>query len=300
MSTDRYDWRHCSNHVFWASGCSDCFLINILTEEKNLIKYGHANNFIIEINNPNPKFQLIRQQLARVLAVFFAKNKIKAANAAVKIARSFTKTDIPSDKKKEIALAAYLAISWDDLIDNIEVDLKAAAQAGAIEGLMQLNAKENGLFSSADNISSVYAKNRAVEIIGKKYDDSKIVDNPDAKFVIAKTTKDDLEDIVEKATKDEVSIEELENRILAAGTFSDLRSQLISKTETAMAQVKGHTSVWAEYPQTLSKVAIKLSDDHDVYDICDELSENGPYEISNMPLIPAHPNCACSVIGIVK
>jgi hypothetical protein len=41
-----------------------------------------------------------------------------------------------------------------------------------------------------------------------------------------------------------------------------------------------------------------LSADHDKDDVCDELADGSPYDINDVPDLPAHPNCLCALVLI--
>ena len=302
VDEERFTWAHCSNHQFWMNGCNDCSLINLLAEQSDFESYFAKSDIVpleIRIKDPNPRFQLIRQQLARVFAMFFAKAKKKAVAAALTKTREFVKfgkTEQLTEKQKEaIILAAYTAIRWNELIDGVTTDLLAAAQSGAAEGLIQVQDSSEETVAKVNDFSQEYARNRAAEMIGKKYEEDTLVENPTAKFVIANTTKDDLRDVIEQSFEKQETLTELQERILNAATFSDLRSQLIATNEVALAQVAGNLVAWKNQ---VSKVAIRLSDDHTVYDQCDLLVENGPYDINHVPLIPSHPHCHCVLYAI--
>ena len=88
----------------------------------------HTQPVEISIRYPGVKLQLIRQQLLRVIRVMLSKAALLAADAAGKKARELTK--INSDDIVPIARAAFDAIPWDSLVDDIMSDLTAAVQAG--------------------------------------------------------------------------------------------------------------------------------------------------------------------------
>jgi hypothetical protein len=300
-SAARYRWSHCSNHEYWANGCPNCSIIHLLSEDSDDPNYFTKftdNIHILQINSgePSPKFQLIRQQLARVLAVFFAKAKRKAANAALNKTREFVKfgktEQLTEEQKKEIILAAYLAIQWNELVAGVMTDLLAAAQSGGADGLMQFDDTSEQSLTEVNAMATEYARKRAAEMIGKRYEGDDLVTDREAKFVIADTTSDDLHDIIEQALENEESLTQLQDRILTAGTFSDLRSQFIAKTEVQMAQVYGHLGAWKNTGKVVA-VNVVLSDLHDVYDQCDEIVAGNPYSIDSVPSIPSHPNCRC-------
>lgn len=294
---------HCSNHAYYANGCSDCEAIAFVKTfspdrfEKLPLRRLTKGNFIspleIQIAKPNPKTQLLRQQLSRVLAVFFAKEKNKAAVAAAKKYQEINKITT-KEKQVIIAYAAWQAIEWENLISAVETDLLAAAQMGAQAGMMQLGIVDSTIEANINEALKDYAGNRSAGMIGKRFIGTKLVEDPSSKMVIAETTKDDLEDLIGIVLEEEESIEQMKARINAAATFSDARAQFISTTEIAMAQVAGHLAVW-RLSKKVTKVGIRLSPEHDVEDECDELASASPYSISNVPLIPSHPNCACTI-----
>src|SRR5271167_2853368 len=147
--------QHCSVHTYNANGCFDCQTaqnyhdhttklekFNACCESEvpyilGRVRKSEIYPLVIDLGNPSPKTQLVRQQMARVLAVFFAGAKSKAAKAAGKEAkeRGFLKV---TDDEKAIALIAYLAIEWDDLVNGMVTDLMAAYQIGVADAMMQL------------------------------------------------------------------------------------------------------------------------------------------------------------------
>jgi len=302
---------HCSVHSYHANGCADCQTAQQYHEHTTKleklnacggieipyilgrVRKGGTHPLVIDIGNPSPKTQLVRQQMARMLAVFFAGAKVKAARAAGKEAkdRGFLKV---TDDEKAIALAAYFAIEWDGLVDSMVTDLMAAYQIGVADAMMQLAITDENIQAQLDNSATQYANNRAAEMIGMKFVDDKLVTDSSAKFVIAETTKDDLQDVVEAAVNDNATTTELMERIRMAATFSDARMQFIAKNETNWAQVIGHTTTWRRSGLRLM-ANIVLSPAHKIYDGCDLLAEGGPYEIAALPIIPAHPECQCAI-----
>ena len=297
---------HCADHAQYMSGCSACEAFQYIKtfDSEQFEKLPFRSLTIrkgaitapleIQIGNQSPKIQLIRQQLARALAVFFAKEKNKAAKAAAEKYKEIEKAN-SSERDIVIAYAAYNAIQWNLLINAVKTDLLAAAQAGAEEGLSQLGESSEELKQSINATLEEYAEDRAAEMVGKKYIGQELVDDPAAKFVISESTRDDLEDLVSISLDKNESVEQMVERIISASTFNDIRSQLISKNETAMAQVKGHLAAWY-LSNKVKRVGIKLSDAHTEIDECDDLAAK-TYLISECPVIPAHPNCMCTVIA---
>jgi len=295
------DKAHCSAHTYWANGCPECKCAEDLAEsirESRRMHKAAIRPLRVEIGaNASPKTQLIQQQLARVFGVFFARAKNKAAATAGKEARKLQKADeIKKEDAEKIALLAWGAINWEELVNGVYLDLLAAAQVGIEESMSQLGAMPGSTQKSLLELAEAYAKSRSVEMIGKQYINGKIYDDQAAKFVIADTTRDDLVDIVENVSTQQLTIDDLEKLIRTAKTFSDARAQLIATTETSMAQVKLHVKSWKTFG--VRKVNIELSPTHPETDECDDLAAGSPYEIDKCPFIPAHPHCQCTIVGI--
>lgn len=299
---------HCSNHHFFASGCVDCEAYQYIKtfdadqfekilERSALSKGVSILPLEIQIGAQNPKLQLIRQQLARALAIFFAKEKKKAAKAAANKYEEVNKIT-SNEKKIVIAYAAWQAIEWELIVAAVQTDLLAAAQSGAEDGMLQLEIVDLEKEKKINAYVEEYAKNRAAEMIGMSFVGEKLVPSSTAKFVISDTTKDDLEDLIEVSVEKEESISQMKDRILAAAAFSDARAQFISTNETAMAKVFGHLIAW-KVSKKIGRVGIRLSDNHVVEDECDELASTS-YAIDTVPLIPAHPNCQCTIYAILE
>lgn len=291
---------HCSNHTYHSNGCDDCMIAALFTVTEKasdwLYKAARTDIHPLEIKpgQPGPKLQLIRSQMTRKVFVFLTNAKSKVVKALRKEAKEF-KNDTIEDADA-LFNTVFSSIEWDDLSTDVVSDLLAAGNDGASDGFNQLNVKAEHE-DDIDSIASKYATYRAVEMIGKKWskgDAGTLVDNPDAKFVISDTTKDDLHDIIHRAAGSNTSILALEALIVAAGIFSLARAELIAKTEIALAQANAHLDAWKKVGK-IKLVNVVLSHAHLGPDLCDFISEEGPYTLESLPLIPVHPNCGCSI-----
>lgn len=288
---------HCSNHVYYASGCDDCTIAALFTITEKSNTYiskatrTHIHQLEIKPGQPGPKLQLVRAQMARKVFVFLVNAKSNVIKALKKAAEGEL-----VENPESLFEAAFSSIEWDELPTDIVIDLLAAANDGASDGFNQLNLKSKNE-DTIDTIASNYASYRAAEIIGKKWSEGNagvLVDNPDAKFVISDTTKDDLHDIIHKAASDGLTVAALEAIILAAGIFTFERAELIAKTEVALAQASTHLEAWGDTGK-IKLVKVVLSNTHVGPDLCDFVAEGGPYTLEELPMIPIHPNCGCSV-----
>ena len=284
----------CSNHFYYSAGCLDC--LNVIELTKIKLKHGY-HDLKIDHGNPSPKLQMIRQQYQTKLTLFLREAAHKAAKAGKKRAEEVIKAT--GDELNEIALSAYREIAWEDIVDDSIAVLQEANGLGGMDGISQLAIASNlvpDMTTRVQDAAAEYARQRAAEMIGKKYQDGELINSDRAEFVIADTTRDDLKDLVEQAFVEGMSSEELAAAILEATTFSATRAQLIAKTEIAMAQVQGNLGVW-QRSGMVKKVNIILSADHSEYDICDIAANGGPYSIDEMPFIPRHPRCECVIMA---
>jgi hypothetical protein len=290
---------HCSHHVYWMNGCADCTLARKYQEEQDeAYEYFEKEAITIGIHpleilpgSPSPKLQLIRQQSIRKLYVFLVNSQTNVVKALQKKFKDFNKAE--PDKRYMLA-TAMAGIIWSDLVDTISSDLLEAVEIGTFDGITQLELSDGAINESAKKLASDYAKARSAEMIGKKWVDDELVDNPNARYVISDTTRDDLQDLIGQAFDQKQTISQLEEAIYNSGIFTRTRAELIAKTELAMAQARGNLAIWKQ-SGIVKTVDIILSPNHDVEDLCDTTASNGPYHISKAPELPLHPRCECGL-----
>lgn len=283
---------HCTAHQYFSAGCGDCStsaLFQVMYEAK-LTKNTQP---IIEIGKPSVKLEFIRQQLQRVVYTFLTKVKNQAAHIAEEQIIKLIKLD---DSETNLLADILLQIQWTELVDDVSLDLSAAVQVGAEDAISQLDITSKKIKNSVEHISSEYAKWRSAQMAGMRISEQKLVVDPDPKWSISETTKDDLKDIIERGFDEGISGKELAALILGASAFSLNRAALIAKTEIAMAQVKGSTDIWKK-SGLVKSVNILLSKGHKTDDLCDNVLSSGPYKLERAPLPPLHPGCECSLIA---
>lgn len=285
---------HCSQHTYFANGCGDCavaFLYQL--ETTKLAKVQHdIHHLTIDPGRPSPHIQLLRSQLHSVLKIFLSNSRLDVIIAVKKALADLQKADSP---EQQIYKAALEAVKWDDIVIDVSSDLSQAYEGGAKEGVAQLSMKVE--HSEINSSAKAYAEKRSAEMIGKRYVDNELVDNPNAKFVISDTTRDDLKDLIEKAFSKGTTFEDFEAAIKSAGTFSDARANLIARTEIAMAQVRGNMDMWKK-SGIVQTVSIVLSGNHVEVDECDEAANGGPFPIHGVPVLPLHPLCMCGYLAV--
>lgn len=290
------DRAHCSNHYHWSSGCPDCDRYLLYQEkyetklEKLLIS---THPLEIKPGDPGPKLQLIRQQATRKIFVFLQNASSDVVKAVNKRVKEFNKIS-DAEKRSALLAAAYMAIDWGDFIKEITLDLMEASKSGIMNGLEQLAVTRST--EEIDKEALDYSNIRTAEMVSKKWDKGKLVDNPGARYSIAETTNDDLHDIIENVLSNNL-LSKIEEEIIESGIFGRKRAELIAKTEIAMAQSRGNLDTWKR-SNLIKSVNIVVSPGHDVTDLCDEHIAKNPWSINEVPELPLHPNCSCSLEAV--
>lgn len=252
----------------------------------------------IDPHNPGVKLQLIREQLAVIMRNFLSHAAQQAATAAKKKALDLTKADGPDEPwDDQIARSAADAIEWDRLVEDVRKELLAASETGATDGIIQLELMGQDIYDVANRIAANYAEQRSAEMVGRQVVEGRLVDNPDAQWNIAETTREDIRKIVTDAFTRKSSAEEIANDILDATTFGAKRADMVARTEIATAQIRSNLEIWRQTGMVRT-VRVVLSDLHDIYDDCDEASEGSPYSINEVPLLPLHPYCRCVLVAV--
>lgn len=198
-----------------------------------------------------------------------------------------------------------------------DVGLAAADHSGAQIKVL-VGDTEGKLFEQVHEGALAYAKDRAAELVGKKWDGNVLVDNPDAEITITDTTRNKIKQLVVKALSpsegEEVfdlksALEDLTDDVTSSPLFSRTRAALIAQAEIGMAQGQGTlSSLFALEKITGLKVNKKWSTSHDervCLELCAVNAAVGAIPLSHVfpsgdfaPL--AHPRCRCSLVGVVQ
>lgn len=203
--------------------------------------------------------------------------------------------DDVSDEIQDII--ANILENFSELIDPISAEL-AATYLDQASGLMDaLEMTESVQLSVLNKRALAFAKARAAEMVGKKFVDGELVDNPDAQWVITDTTRTALNALIPKAFEDGMTPADLTGAIDDLGIFSSWRSDLIASTEMANAQRNGARDTASDVG-VIGK-ASQTSGDHTEDNCdgsCDEAEELGVIDIDDDYGVDGHfqgPNCNC-------
>jgi hypothetical protein len=185
-------------------------------------------------------------------------------------------------------------LDWDDIVAEAESLIGDTYSNAGIHAVATVGMSSDAMLHEVNNIAKTYAQERAAEMVGKKWVDGKLVDNPNARWSIAETTRDQLREIIEEAFTKKTTMKDLADQIKSAGTFSDARAKMIAATEVQRSEHLGNLAGWKK-SGVVKKVNWLLSHDHTEDDECDDNEAGNPYDIDQVPDIP-HPNCHCSLV----
>lgn len=171
--------------------------------------------------------------------------------------------------------------------------------ASAADLREQFEARDKVDLSVLNQQALAFARKRAAELVGRKWVDGALVDNPDARWAITDTTRHVLEELVQRAFSAGLTPDEAAQEIEDSGIFGEARAEMVASTEMARAQIKGALTT-AKDIGVVAKQS-ELSGDHDIDDECDEAVDDGVVAIEDSFSTgedgpPYHPNCNCALV----
>lgn len=226
---------------------------------------------------------------------------------------------------EQIVEAIMASIPWKSVPDYVQPSIAEAASDGATIGLDQVErAIQTGpmvvslapqpvrvitssVISDVNQVAMDYARKRGAELVGMKWVDGELVQNPNAAMAITDSTRNMLREILTDAFSREVPMSELVASIQAAGVFSEERAKFIADTEIRFAQARGNLEAWIKtgVVQTVKWLLSMLHVD-DPDEECTINHDEGPIKLgeafpSGDPAPPAHPRCRCGLgIATIK
>lgn len=168
-------------------------------------------------------------------------------------AQAYDKAHLPSieDEAAIVALVKAIAESlewskWKKLPTLLQKPIEATTLEGGDMALAELSIDDAGILNVVNEGAVTYAKDRAAEMIGKKWVGDVLVDNPDAKWTITEATREAIRAEVQSAIISGISVDDLAKSIRENFAFSADRAKLIARTEVVNASVKGNMIAWRE------------------------------------------------------
>jgi len=230
-------------------------------------------------------------RLAGVLGRFLKKQgKAIAAKVADHYAE-VTKTD--EDEIDRIVRS--IELEWDAIVTSSQSAIEETAQEVARDVLVEVGVTDKAVFDQVNQAAVDFARDRAAEMVGMKWDGDTLIENPNPRWAITDTTRDALRDTVTRAFEDGLGPQALEDSIADSFQFSETRAEMIARTELAKAQIQGALLSAASTGIEMKKASI-LGSMHDGDDECDDAADDGEIDLDETFSTgddgpPYHPNC---------
>jgi hypothetical protein len=278
-----------------------------VTQDAEQVKKKLATSPTIQAAPHTPSLALAKTKLYSHVAHFLFEAGKKAA--AVKVEKRLRKATNPTpDDIDQLVTAALGAVNWEELVGLTEPEIEAAAIEGARVGLAEEGieitpgviptTEVRALIGEVNATARDWAQQRAAEMVGMKYVDGSLVDNPNAKWRIDVATRAMLQRDIAAAFGMDTPIGDLSATIRNSGAFDQARADLIATTEVSNAQMRGNAEAWLKNGN-VQEFKWQLSADHACCDECDIMAINSPYPVEKVLelLSRKHPRCQCSIIG---
>lgn len=257
------------------------------------------------ISRDRLKARTLEKRLKAKLASFLAEmasdaaKQLSATLGLSKAAKEPTPDDIES-AIEELDLSAWRAI-----IQVAGPELTEMAVDGGTQALRQLGVIDDAeLLDLMRKRAEAFAQGRAAELVGMKYVDGELVENPDAIWRIDEATREMIKGSVDEALANGATTDELAGLLSEQHAFSDWRAETIARTELAFADSQGALTGYRESGLVAGKEWITAEDDL-VSDICVEAGSLGVIGLEDkyptgVDAPPNHPNCRCVIVPVLN
>ncbi|TDR82198.1 phage portal protein [Paludibacterium purpuratum] len=263
-------------------------------ESKKVAK--SAKKALRPIDRERKAILALRAKLKRALTDLFTEQADAAVAQATQTMGKIAKgREFPTDELPDFDFSPRS----DELVPQVVYILSAAGKDGVKTATLQIDAElDDDALELANERAVQFANDRAAEMVGKKWVDGKLVNNPDARWVIDDTTRDRMNAVVAQAMEEGWSNDELSDAINDDYAFSDARADMIARTETANADIAGNLALYKSSGMVSNKQWLTAPDCCDecqdlngaVVDIDDDFEGGGP---------PLHPQCRCDVLPVL-
>jgi hypothetical protein len=221
-------------------------------------------------------------------------------------ARGVQKTE--SDNE-EIAASITAELEFDGitaLANEIGVDLSNVVTDSINEVIAQMGVTNAGdLVNQVNDKAVAFARDRAAEMVGMKWDGDTLVENPNAEWAITDATRDSLRDVIASGLEDNIGIDDIIDNIEALDGFSADRAEMIAEAEVrranSQAALDGYTAARDDLGISMKKEWLL---GENPCEICQANADQGPIDLdepfeSGDDAPPGHPWCECAVSPVV-
>lgn len=194
---------------------------------------------------------------------------------------------------------------WAILFDDAAACLAEIAKKSGAQALAQVGVTDKDITKFVDKDAIAWAKKRAAEMVGMRWDGQKLIQNPNPVWAITDGTRDYLRGTVTKAVEEGWSPQKLKKEILEDEAMWEYRAKMIAETELNMAHAEGNLIGWRESGVVEGKRSLCQRDrNYPTTDPCPGNADAGVIGLdetfpSGRKTAPFHPNCKCVVIAVV-
>src|SRR5579885_1496983 len=137
-------------------------------------------------------------------------------------------------------IADDLDLDWSQLFPQMQRILGevATTSSGQLFAALEYTPSDD-VFAEVAESTANYAALRAAELIGKKWVNGELVDNPDPAWAISETTRNSLYSLINQALEEGWSASKIRDEVAASYQFSQARALMIARTERQLAQSRG-------------------------------------------------------------
>lgn len=222
---------------------ADLGLDPVDVEEADMLGITTAQGFVPLAPEPAPAPSPAHKASTAAETVLAAVLASAFHDAFARISSVLRKDDQLTPEERAALLAKALAeleITWDSLPRVSEPLLAEAALKGVSDGTASVGAFVG--FRAVQDQARAYAKERAAEMVGKKWVSGQLVDNPDARYAISSTTRQELRRIFSEEAN--LSPAAFIQAIQEAGLFTESRARLIAQTELKNIGQRSQLEAW--------------------------------------------------------
>lgn len=192
----------------------------------------------------------------------------------------------PFDDLPEELVGFYRGVSRDAMVLTVD-QIRDRLDDDAFASLLKL----------ANERSVAMAKDASAALVGKKWVDGALVDNPNAEWVISEATRELIRGGVSTALNEGWTNDRLAAFLMdpANAAFSESRAEMVARTEMADIDIKANYEMWRESGLVQKKIWLLSSDP---CELCIGNYQAGPIDLNeDFPNgdAPVHPRCSCDI-----
>lgn len=259
-----------------------------------------------------PRIKAAQKDFAKRINRFFDKVKPGVVGQVVAAYQKHADADPDvaklDDKQKKIVDMILDELNYDEwsiLFDDAADCLGDIAKYGAYRALGQVGVSGKDITKLVDEDAVKWAQERSAELVGMKYIDGELVENPNPKWPITDSTREYLRGTVASAVEEGWSPQKLAKEIADKPEMWDKRADTIARTELGFAHTNGNLIGWKNSGVVSGKRSFMIGREaHTGADPCPGNADAGVIPLddafpSGDQGPPYHPRCVCALVPVV-